>query len=322
TPDQVIAEMEAIYHLGWRREVFICDDNFVGYRDQARAILTKLIPWVVSHDEPFSFWTQTSVNLGQDLEMIDLLTAANFATVFIGVESPDEEVLHSNRKYQNIKNPLGQSLSNICANGLSLMASFVFGFDNEKPGVDKRVCAFVEQHHLPIVVLNILQVLPNTSLWERLHKEGRLVEKMTSGDTQDFQLNYVPTRPAAEILAEFRATVDRLYEPSRYLERAYRYFLTMRPTRRFLAEQKGEATESLGKKQSRFHQDNLRDLAGLGQLLWQHGVRAGYRAQFWRQLWGIYRQNPSRLVKYLLCLALGENMFRLREEVLRKAAIS
>jgi radical SAM superfamily enzyme YgiQ (UPF0313 family) len=320
TPEQVLAELETLYRLGWRRDVFICDDNFVGYQGHAQAVLTRLIPWMQERGEPFSFWTQASVNLGQDKEMIDLLTAANFSTIFTGIESTDTEVLAQNRKFQNIKNPPGPSVTNICVNGLSVMISFVIGFDSEKKGVDERICTFVEEHHIPFVVLNILQALPNTNLWDRLQKEGRLIEGRSSGDTQDFLLNYVPARPAAEIIGEYRAAIDRLYEPSRYLERAYRYFLAMRPTRRALADENGDIQKSLVAEPSRFQRTKLRDLAVLLRLIWGHGVVAGYRSQFWRQLLGIYRQNPSRLVKYLICLGIGENMFRHREEVLKKAA--
>jgi radical SAM superfamily enzyme YgiQ (UPF0313 family) len=321
TPEQVIAELETLYHLGWRRDVFICDDNFVGYQGHAQAVLNKLIPWSKSHDEPFSFWTQVSLNLGQDKEMIDLLTAANFSTVFTGIESPDAEVLAQNRKFQNIKNPPAPSLNNICTNGLSVMISFMIGFDNEKKGVDERICAFVEENHIPFVVLNILQALPNTNLWDRLQKEGRLIEKRTSGDTQEYLLNFIPTRPVEEIVAEYTAAIDRLYEPSRYLERAYRYFLAMRPTRAFAAKQQGVVKKhGSGTKKARLQKTNLRDLAGLAQLIWWHGILAGYRSQFWRQLLGVYRQNPSRLVSYLICLGIGENMFQYREEVLQKAA--
>jgi radical SAM superfamily enzyme YgiQ (UPF0313 family) len=320
TPDQVLAELETLYRLGWRRDVFICDDNFVGYQGHARAVLTKLIPWMKERGEPFSFWTQASINLGQDKEMIDLLTEANFSTIFTGVESTDTEVLAQNRKFQNIKNPPGESVTNICANGLSVMISFVIGFDSEKKGVDERICAFVEEHNIPFVVLNILQALPNTDLWDRLQKEGRLLEERTSGDTQNFLLNYVPNRPAEEILAEYRAAIDRLYEPSRYLERAYRYFLAMRPTRSFLAKQRGEAPNPAGNHKSSRRKTDLRELAGLVKLLWWHGILASHRSQFWRQLLGMYRQNPSRITKYLICVGIGENMFRYREEVLRKTA--
>jgi radical SAM superfamily enzyme YgiQ (UPF0313 family) len=319
TPDQVLAELETLYRLGWRNDVFLCDDNFVGYPGQAKALLSKLIPWSKNHGEPFSFWTQASVNLGQDKEMLDLLTLANFSTIFTGIESTDSEVLAQNRKFQNIKNPLGQSVTNICANGLSVMIGFVIGFDSEKKGVDERICAFVEEHHIPYVVLNILQALPNTDLWDRLQREGRLLEE-GSGDTQDFQLNFVPARPAEEILAEYTAAIDRLYEPSRYLERAYHYFLAMRPTRRYLAQQRGEKTTPAGNPGSSQKKTDLRELTSLLRLIWRHGILADHRWQFWSQLLGIYRQNPSRLTKYLICLGIGENMFRYRDEVLRAAS--
>ncbi len=178
-PAQVIAELEALYRLGWRGEVFISDDNFIGNLDQARAILTRLIPWMQDRGEPFSFWTQTSVNLGQHQEMIDLLTAANFGYVFLGVETPDPEILNRAHKYQNLKNPLGQSLAAINANGLSMIASFVIGFDGEKPGAGDRICEFVEELGLPVMMLNLLQPLPNTRLWERLKKEQRLLPQQT-----------------------------------------------------------------------------------------------------------------------------------------------
>ena len=147
-------------NIGWRREVFICDDNFIGSQTRARAILDKLIPWMQAHGEPFSFWTQASANLGHNLALVDRLTEANFSNVFIGVESPDEEVLAGNRKYQNLKNPLGESLTNISNNGLGVVPSFIMGFDQETAGAGDRICAFVEQHNLPTVMLNLLQAPP------------------------------------------------------------------------------------------------------------------------------------------------------------------
>ena len=131
-PGQVIAELETLYHLGWRGVVFISDDNFIGNQDHARAILNRLIPWMEAHGEPFSFWTQASVNLGQDREMIDLLTAANFGFVFLGVETPEPDILRAAGKYQNLRNSLQDSLATINANGLNLIASFIIGFDGEQ----------------------------------------------------------------------------------------------------------------------------------------------------------------------------------------------
>lgn len=319
-PEQVIKELAAIFRLGFRGPVFISDDNFIGNQDHTRAILNRLIPWIKNHGNPFSFWTQASVNLGQDLSMIDLLTAANFSTIFLGVESPDEELLKLNRKYQNVSNPVAQSLANITANGLTPMASLVLGFDQEKPGAAERICEFVEKNRIPLVMLNTLHVLPNTSLWERLEKEGRLREARTPGDVNFLGgLNYLPDRPAAEILGEYVRAVDRLYEPSRFFSRLYLHTLAMRPTRRQLRRQKGER-EIPGKKSQIPLRTELRNLLGLARFCWRHGVVAAYRRQFWWQLWDIYRQNPSRLKKYLINCFIGESIFWVRREVLRLAA--
>ena len=239
-PGQVIAELETLYHLGWRGVVFISDDNFIGNQDHARAILNRLIPWMQAHGEPFAFWTQASVNLGQDREMIDLLTAANFGYIFLGVETPEPDILRAAGKYQNLRNSMQDSLAAINANGLNMIASFIIGFDGEQSGAVDRIVEFVEELAIPIMMINILQPLPNTRLWKRLEKEGRLLHDKTSGDFYGMGFNYLPTRPQEEILGEFVRGLDHLYEPSRYLARVYRYFLTMRPTRRALARQAGK----------------------------------------------------------------------------------
>lgn len=318
-PDQVITELESLYRLGWRRKVFISDDNFIGNPDQARAILTRLIPWMQDRGDPFYFWTQTSVNLGQDKEMIDLLTAANFGFVFLGVETPDLDILSRAHKHQNVKNPMGQSLAAINANGLSMVASFVIGFDGEQPGAGDRICEFVEELGIPIMMLNLLRPLPNTKLWERLKKEQRLLPQQTDGDFHSLQFNYLPSRPQEEILAEYVRAIDRMYEPSRYLARAYRYHRTMRPNRRALGLQTGEGKTARNHTTKGFPslRPRRREWATLIEMIWRQGIRPSYRWQFWRQLLGIYRQNPSRLKRYLVCCGMGEDLFALREDILK-----
>ena len=317
SPDQVLAELETLFNLGWRQEIFFCDDNFIGNQTHARAILKKLISWMENHGEPFSFWTQVSANLGHHTALVDLMTAANFGNVFIGVESPDEAVLVGNRKYQNLKNPLGQSLANISANGLGVLPSFVMGFDQETKGAGDRICAFVEQHNLPAVMLNLLQAFPNTSLWDRLKRENRLIETAISADMFSPSLNFVPTRPLAEIMDEYIRAVDYLYEPSKYLARAYRYFLAMRPTRATAAG-KGKSRGAGNQKGRLPLWARRNDLAAFLKLVWRQGIVAGYRLQFWRQLVGIYRNNPSRLTRYLVKCGSGEDLFKIRARLLEK----
>jgi len=321
--DQVLAELTTLYNLGWRREIFICDDNFIGSHTHARAILKQLIPWMKEHGEPFGFWTQTSADLGHNLPLIDLLTAANFSHVFIGVESPDAEVLSGNRKYQNLKNPLDQALGNITANGLAVVPSFIMGFDQETPGAGDRICAFVEKNHLTTVMLNLLQALPNTALWDRLQRENRLQGVEVSTDMIEASFNFRPIRPVSEIMTEYIRTVDCLYEPRKYLARAYRHILAMRPTRAALGARaaKSPALHITGKpngKKTLWSQ--RRKLGSLLKLLWWQGVVPEYRGQFWWQLLGVYRHNPSRLQRYLALCGMGENLFQIRAGLLAKMA--
>ncbi len=318
-PDKVIAELQTIYDLGWAGGVFICDDNFIGNKSHAKAILRKLTPWMEARGEPFGFWTQTSINLGQDLEMMDLMTEANFGHVFIGIESPDENVLTLNRKLQNISTPMVQSLHAINSNGLSVMGSLILGFDAEEKGVNDRICAFIESTNLPAVMVNTLQAAPNTRLFDRLQQENRLRMETSDGVGSKGVLNFVPTRPETEIMAEWADTIQRLYEPSAYFRRAYNYYLTMRPTRKALAGSRGEKSPKPAKPIARAGRKVIKDrrMRPALKLIWRQGVVSPHRSQFWRQLVGIMRKNPSRLATYVLALGLGENLFQIRKDVRR-----
>jgi hypothetical protein len=170
------------------------------------------------------------------------------------------------------------------------------------------------------VMLNLLQALPNTALWDRLKRENRLLDTGVTADMIEASFNFRPTRPAAEIVAEYIRTVDSLYEPTKYLARTYRYYLAMRPTRGAGGKSKSPAN---GNQKGRlpFHA-RREDLVALLKLFWRQGIVAGYRRQFWRQLLGIYRQNPSRMTKYLTQCAMGENLFPIRKSLLTRVARS
>jgi radical SAM superfamily enzyme YgiQ (UPF0313 family) len=319
TPQQVIAELETLYRLGARGSVFICDDNFIGSKKHARAFLQELTPWLRSRGEPFSFLTQASVNLGQDPEMIDLMTAANLREVFIGIESPDEKVLQTSHKYHNIKNPLVESLHNIKRNGLAVIGSFIIGLDGETKGAGERICAFIEQTDIPMAMLGVLQAAPHTRLWHRLEKEGRL-RRDVGDDAGTFSaMNLEPDRPEADIMQEYVEAWDYLYEPSRYLARAYRYHLAMRPVRRAQAVAAGATLpKDRVPDQGMTLRRILVEIKAFFKILWWQGVRPSYRRQFWTQMIGMLRQNPTRFVEYIVTCAMGEDLFNMREVVREK----
>jgi radical SAM superfamily enzyme YgiQ (UPF0313 family) len=322
TPKQVIAELESLHRLGVRGAVFICDDNFIGSKKHARALLQELTPWLRSWGEPYRFLTQASVNLGQDPEMIDLMTAANLKEVFIGIESPDENVLHTSHKFHNIKNPLQESLYTLKKNGMEVIGSFIIGLDGETKGAGERICAFIEQTDIPVTMLGVLQAAPHTNLWHRLEKEGRL-RPDEGDDLGTFSaLNYEPDRPEADIMQEYVEAWDYLYEPSRYLARAYRYYLAMRPLRR---PQPVGAAAPLPKHRvpgpGLTWRRVLVEIKAFFKILWWQGLRPSYRRQVWTQLIGMLRQNPTRFRQYFVTCVEGEDLFDVRKTVREKAAI-
>jgi radical SAM superfamily enzyme YgiQ (UPF0313 family) len=313
-PDQVVLELEALYGLGVRGHLFICDDNFIGDKRRAREFLQKIMSWNREREEPFSFGTQTSINLGQDLALIDLMTRANFGEVFVGIETPDERVLEHAGKVQNVRIPLIESLDNICKNGLTVQGSFIIGFDGEERGAGKRICDLVDTTSIPVCMLNTLHAPPNTRLWQRLEKEGRLLQRKLGGEEGTFSTpNFVPTRPMAEILKEYVDAWSYLYDPSRYLDRTYKYHLKMRPTRRAIAISKGKAPPSGMKDRNISLKTRLREFLIFFQLSWRQGIRPPYRIQFWRQLFDMWKRNPSRIHKYLICCVMGEDLFQIRD---------
>lgn len=316
-PGQVLDELEAIRRLGFRGAIFVADDNFIGHRPRAIAMLRQLIDWQERRGEPFSFITQASVNLGQDQELLDLMTAANFSFVFVGIESPDEDVLTSAHKHQNVKNPLLESIRAINDNGLSVIGSFILGLDQETADAGDRMRAFAEAADIPLVMVNVLRALPQTALWDRLQAEGRLHEGIAESGW-DSLTNFSPLRPIEEIFAEQVAALSALHAPAAYLRRALGATLAMRPTRGSApgAKPRPKADPSLALPQK----SHGRELASCLHLLWRQGILSPVRLQFWRQLLVVARKNPSRLRRYLMLCGLGENLFAFVRHVSAQAA--
>lgn len=298
-PTQALAELQALHDLGWRGSLFIVDDNFIGNQRNVKRFLRELTPWMQQHNYPFTFITEASVNLAEDDELLQLMGEAGFYAVFLGIETPDQDSLQVTRKLQNTRNPLVEACRKINQAGLLIYAGFILGFDGERSGAGDRIQAFIEQTSIPQPMLGILQALPNTALWERLNQEKRLVEgnRHLVGD-QNNLMNFIPTRPIADIAREYVEGFWTLYEPQNYLKRCLQQCLNVRS----LKNQKQLMPLSLSK--------GLRFIA---QLIWHQGIcRPEIRGQFWHQLWIILFKKPQVLSMYLGLCAAGEHFWEYR----------
>jgi radical SAM superfamily enzyme YgiQ (UPF0313 family) len=305
-PAQMLKELDYLYELGWRRSIFMVDDNFIGNKRNVKLLLKELLPWMVEHKYPFSFATEASVDLANDQELMDMMVQCNFGSVFLGIETPDEESLALTQKHQNTRSSLSEAVERIAKSGMRVMAGFIIGFDGEKTGAGQRIVKFVEQTNIPTAVFSMLQALPDTALSHRLAKEGRLRGTADGNINQTTLMNFVPTRPLEEIAIEYMDAFDELYEPSKFLDRTYRHYLTL-----------GEATYP-DKGEGRKKEFSWMVIRALLIICWRQGVVRSTRWQFWSNLWSMYKLNPGGVSSYLVTCAQIEHFLEYRGIVRRE----
>lgn len=323
TNAQVLAELQRLEELDWRGGVFLVDDNFIGNKPNVKKLLPELLKWQQEHGFPFWFDTEASIDLAADTELLAVMCACNFGSVFIGIETPDEASLKLTRKHQNNRVPMLTSLETITRSGLRVMCGMIIGFDNEEKGAGQRIVDFAEAANIPTVLLSMLQVLPNTGLWTRLEKEGRLLEGVGTINQTDL-INFVPTRPVEEIAAEYVLAYQTLYDPSAYLERTYRHFRALGLNPPF-APPPAVAAPRRARSSARllWHGliGSLRNSRAAVVVIWRQGVVRKTRRAFWRNLFAIRRVNPTRLATYVAICAQAEHFIAYSAEIVEQMTL-
>jgi radical SAM superfamily enzyme YgiQ (UPF0313 family) len=314
TPQQLIAELQYLYELGWRRSIFLVDDNFIGNKRNAKLLLPALREWQTERGYPFSFATEASVDLAADDELMRMMAECRFEAVFLGIETPDEASLSVAGKHQNTRNSLEESVDRITSYGIRVMAGFIIGFDGEKDGAGNRIVRFVSNTGIPAAMMGMLQALPNTGLWHRLEKEGRLIQEKADakGVNQTNLLNFVPTRPIRDIANEYVNAFCALYEPNAYIDRVTHYYRKM-----------GKPVWKQFFKPERSDQPGLpswTDLRALSIVIWRQGLLRNTRFRFWKSLFTIARHNPQCLEQFIVVLAHNEHFQEYRDIVRQEIA--
>ena len=304
-PSQLIAELERLYELGWDRSIFMVDDNFIGNKRNVKLLLRELQPWLAERGYPFAFTTEASVDLANDQELMDLMTACNFVSVFLGIETPDAASLTTTHKYQNTRDPLSESVNKIIRSGLRVMAGFIIGFDGEQKGAGERIVQFVEQTSIPTALFSMLQALPDTALWHRLKREGRLWET-SANINQTTLMNFIPTRPVEDIAREYVQAFWTLYDPQRFLDRTYRHYGILNQAE---CHQKPKPKE----KATQPKPFDWNAVQALFLIAWRQGIVRKTRFTFWRYLLSILWHYPHRLVSYLSVCAQIEHFVEYRQ---------
>jgi len=215
---QITAELDSLYDLGWRGGVFFVDDNLIGNR---RRLKTELLPALIEWRNGragFSFSTEVSINLADDERLMQMMVEAGFATVFIGIETPEEDSLAECSKKQNMNRDLVEDVKRIQRAGLQVQGGFIVGFDSDTPTTFQRMVDFIQNSGIVTAMVGLLQAPPGTRLYERLKQAGRLRERM-SGDNVDGTTNIIPVMNLDTLRRGYKALLQRIYSPEAYYQR-------------------------------------------------------------------------------------------------------
>jgi radical SAM superfamily enzyme YgiQ (UPF0313 family) len=291
TPDQLIAELEALRLRGWKDMVFIVDDNFIGDKKRTKVLLRELIAWRARVRPGMGFFTEASVNLADDAELCELMVQAGFKKVFVGIETPVPESLQECHKLQNKGRDLVESIKTLQRAGMEVMGGFIVGFDNDQHDIFKRQFEFIQRSGVVTAMVGLLQALPQTKLYQRLKREGRL-ETAASGNNTEAVLNF-KTKLNREFLQNgYRDLMKKLYEPKVYYQRIRTFLESHQPS-----------GPSLRVAPS--------DLRAFLKSFWMLGIWERGRHNYWRFFWSVLLRRPRQLRQAIELAVIGYHFRRI-----------
>jgi radical SAM superfamily enzyme YgiQ (UPF0313 family) len=270
---QIVAELENLHSQGWRGDVFFVDDNFIGTKRRLKKeILPAIIEWMERKRHPFPFNTEASIDLSDDEELMRLMVKAGFTSVFVGIETTNEESLAECNKVPNKNRDLVACVKKIQKFGLQVQGGFIVGFDNDPPSIFERLSAFIQESGIVTAMVGLLNAPRSTKLYQRLVKEGRLL-KDVSGDNTDLSINFIPKMDYEKLIKGYKKILSRIYSPEPYYKRV----------REFLREY-----EPLQKKAFSFH---FTYLGALLKSILFIGIIEKERVYYWKLFfWSLFRR--------------------------------
>lgn len=302
SPRQVTAELDAMLARGNPGAVYFVDDNFIGNRKAALALLDELIRWQQARGYPIEFACEATLNIAQFPEILEKMREAYFTTVFCGIETPEEQALKFMHKEQNLRQPILDAVQTLNRYGLEVVSGIIIGLDTDTPSTGERIVQFIEASGIPMLTINILHALPKTPLWERLEAANRIVEGKGRESNVEFLL------PHETVTAMWRDCIARAYDPDALYRRFERQMERTYPHRKPLPATPARANVT----------NIVRGLSILARILWQVGVRSDYRRRFWRLAWPALRQ--GRIEEVIHVGVVAHHLIQFARECMRGEA--
>jgi radical SAM superfamily enzyme YgiQ (UPF0313 family) len=223
TSEQVLAELEALRKEGMRI-VFIVDDNLIGNKKAIKVLLRDLVVYQQEHGYHFTFFTEASLDLADDPELMELMVEANFISVFIGIETPNEKSLRETKKLQNVRagGTIIERVYKIQDAGMEVWCGMIIGFDHDDPTIFDAQTEFITEARIVNAMVGMLHAIPKTPLHARLAAEGRLDPR----DQSEYGTNVIPLHLDRDELRDgYMKVMTELYQPEAYFGRLEAVYL-------------------------------------------------------------------------------------------------
>jgi radical SAM superfamily enzyme YgiQ (UPF0313 family) len=266
TPEQLTTELDAIVaEPGHPSVIYFVDDNFIGNRKATREMLPHLIQWQRKNGYPLGFACEATLNIAKQKDILELMREAGFTGIFVGIETPELDALIYMKKEHNASLPMYESIATLNSYGLDVSSGIIIGLDTDTPQTIDRLIEFIERSKIPMLTINLLQALPKTPLYDRLKRDGRIV------DDAALESNVRFLRPYDEVLTSWRRAIEYAYTPERLFAR-FRHQVDATYVNRMKVPGRGKLKGANLKRGLRLLANSIVEL----------GIRADYRRDFWR----------------------------------------
>ncbi len=289
--DQLLAELESLYARGWKGGIFLVDDNFIGNKAKLKSeTLPAVTEWMKKRKYPFPLFSEVSINLSDDEELMSMMARAGFDTVFVGIESPHEESLVECSKFQNKNRDLTACVQKIQKFGMEVQGGFIVGFDSDPSSIFDRLVAFIQESGIVTAMVGLLNAPPGTKLYQRMLKENRLL-RATTGDNTDFSINFIPKMDYDALLDGYRRIVKTIYSPKQFYARIKQFLKNYEPA------------------QERVFRLQFSHLKAAFKSVYRLGIFGRERCYYWRLFfWSLFRK--PRLLPLAITLSIYGYHFR------------
>lgn len=299
TAEQIITELDKIIDNNIPEMILFADDNLIGNKNKLKSeLLPALIEWRSKNKYAPGFATQVTINLADDLEMMRMMLEAGFRHIFIGIETPDEQLLKESRKNQNTKRNLLQNIQYLQENGFIVTGGFIVGFDSETETIFSTQKEFIKESGIVIATINVLKAPPGTELYDKIKLENRLLEPF---DFDENKTNIILKMDEKTFHKGFKYLLENTYTPSNVYERA-KYFI----------DNSGKANVKFPIKRKFY----FNDLVTLFRSVWLVGILGNERKYYWKLLFYTLVNRPKRIVNSYLFIILMHQFQKLYERYL------